>query len=278
MNNLVYLFLVLIIFSCRVNSPDPTPNAAVLAKHQARFGTSKTDVQLQKILYNGRLFNEYFCTNGYATECKSYLNIAKPTHYATQSFSRIDGKIKSFGIIMASFSGEAQTVGELRPRNFLEFKTPLKDSVREVVEEYFYYPRVLSRKFLFNKGGFITQESLVAPTRTSESYTIVYTRNIDNNISGSLRTTADGSLAYTYKYDNHQNPFFKIGVDRSGEISVHSLSGNNITEISSKDQEGRVHIETYTYEYLTNGYPSKVTVSQTTNGSPSEPYILEFIY
>lgn len=64
-----------------------------------------------------------------------------------------------------------------------------------------------------------------------------------------------------YTYDDKKNPFFGIGIDYlMGEPQL--SAANNVTKLTFKDDKGAVDKKksfNYTYEYTSNGYPSKAT-------------------
>ena len=281
MRKILYLFTMLAIASCKKDDVEIQLDLAKIEKQQAPFGTSIVNTKLHKVLYNGQLIQEYFYDDWYLSGWKTYVTFDKPILAGTGTFTRENKMLTSFGIDIADeIIAEFQYVSEkMKKRNVLTFETPKTDSTRNVYEEYFVSPRTYSRKFLFNNEGYIIEED--ASKATEYGYITRYIRNAQNNVSDSWRRHTSGideATAVQYKYDNHPNPFFKMGIDRHGELSIHMLSPNNITREAFIDSEGRAHIYTYTYEYLANWYPKRVTISKSVNGSEPKPYQLDFIY
>jgi len=107
-----------------------------------------------------------------------------------------------------------------------------------------------------------------------------YQRNEQQNVSKTW-TNQPGSVGTSsieYEYDNHPNPFFKLGMDAYGEISILSLSRNNPSK-GTNFKDGKVISNTfYNYEYLPNGYPKKLTVSVESVNFPPYTYAMDFIY
>lgn len=281
MKNFIYYLVFILLLSCKNDKDKVQPSPDLFAGQQAPFGNIGVDVKLNKVLYNGELIKEFFYDNSYLTEWKGYVTFDKVILSSTGIFKR-NGKILSlYEVTIADeIIEEYQYVSEkMKKRNTLTFDLPTSYSTRDVVEEYFTYPRTYSKKFLFDKDGYIIEED--ASNATEGGYVINYVRNSQKNISDSWRKSSDNSgnnMAVKYKYDNNPNPFFKLGVDWYGEVSYYALSPNNIVEEAYLDEDNRIHITSYTYEYLSNGYPQKVTVVKSVNGIQTEPYQMEFFY
>lgn len=280
MKNACYFLFFLILISCKSHTPDALPDQAVLARHQAPFGLNPVEVKLQKAFYNGRLVSEFFYIGDIFSGSKGYATFETPMQCAESSFKRKGSFAESYETKMAWVSGENKTVSkDMNPRYTMVFKTPKTESMREVSEEWFSSRRIFLKKFHFNNTGFIVEED--ASNATEDGYISTFTRNSANNISSSLRKRTSSStdeMRVEYEYDNHPNPFFKLGIDWQCEFSIRGLSPNNITSETYTDDEGRNHLTTYTYLYLPNGYPSRITIEHKLIGGEGIPFVIDLEY
>lgn len=280
MKNAFYFLAFLALISCKSPSPEALPDQLVLAKQQAPFGLNWVGVKLQKAFYNGRLVSEFFYNGDIFSGYKGYVTFETPVQCAESLFKRNGSFAESYETKMAWVSGENKTVSkDMNPRYTIKFITPKTDSVREVSEEWFASPRIYIKKFHFNDAGFLMKED--AFSATENGYTSTYMRNLSNNISSSLRKNTSSpplEMRVEYQYDNHPNPFFQMGVDWRCEFSILALSPNNITSETYTDDEGRNHLTTYTYAYLPNGYPSRITIEHKLVGGEGVPFVIDLKY
>jgi hypothetical protein len=280
---LLSLSLTLLLGSCDSDeqNPRPLPDPAVLAKHQAPFSSKPVDIKLKELMYNGRLIAEYIYEGDLLSQQKKFLTFMVPGHYQTGSFKRNGGLTESYEVISADWVGESEYVSDVfKPTYALTFKAPLSDSLVSVTEENLTFLDTYYRIYVFDKEGFIKREEFSeGPGNSGTDFKILYQRDAQHNILKSdMRYTARPDILQevTYQYDNHPNPFFKLGIDRSGQLSIHSLSPNNIVKETFKPDNEPAFSVNYMYEYLPNGYPSKVTVKS--ESPTSQTYTIDFVY
>jgi hypothetical protein len=279
--HLAFLFL-LALGSCNddKNQPTPYPDPAVLAKQQAPFGSPPVDVKLKKLLYNGKLAAEYIYEGDLLREQKKFLFFNVPGHYQSGNFVRNAGVTESYDVVSAAWNGEAQTVSDVfKPAYSIRFNKPDNDSLREVTEENLIFLEIFYRTYAIDKAGFITRQEFTEKTNTANDFSIFYIRNGQHNIAKSwvkyAEQTAPGTYV-EYEFDNHPNPFFKLGLDRTGQLAAHAMNPNNVVKETVSDANGPIYSIDYKYEYAANGYPSKVSVG---SKSPAfTPYTMEFNY
>lgn len=282
MKKVLALLFLLCLASCNddKDKPAPFPDPAVLAKQQAPFGTSAVDVKLTKLLFNGKLFAEYFYEGDLLREQKKYLLFNVPGHYQTGSFKRNSGKLESYDVESAEWIAESQYVSDVfKPSYSIRFDAPVFDTLRTVTEENLVFLSNYTRTYIFDKQGFVKREVFLERSYGSNDITTTYKRNEQHNVVAStVLYAAQPSVAnrIEYEYDSHPNPFFKLGIDRSGQLAAHSLSPNNIVKETIIDAAGPVYFIEYQYEYGANGYPSKVKVESNSLGFI--PYTMEFSY
>jgi hypothetical protein len=260
--------------------PNPQPDPAVLAKHQAPFGSPVVDVKLKKLLYNGKLFAEYIYEGDLLSEQKKYLLFNVPGHYQSGTFKRNGGFLESYDVVSAEWIGESQYVSDIfKPAYSIKFTAPVNDSIRSVTEENLVFLENFYRVYALDKQGFVTRQEFSERSNTANDFTIAYVRNEQHNVSRSVVTyeaQPDAPSVTEYVYDDKPNPFFKLGIDRNGQLATHSLSPNNIIKETIKDANADAYSISYKYQYAPNGYPSKVTV---VSGNPlSQTYTMEFSY
>jgi len=282
MKKLLPLVFLLALLSCNddKDQPAPYPDPAVLAKQQAPFGTPAVDVKLKKLLYNGKLFAEYIYEGDLLREQKKYLLFSVPGHYQSGSFKRNAGITESYDVVSAEWIAESQFVSDVfKPAYSIKFDTPVNDSLRTVTEENLIFLENFYRTYTLDKQGFIKRQDFTERSNTANDFTITYIRNEQHNVASSTVVYASQPTLASrveYEYDNHPNPFFKLGIDRNGQLATHSLSPNNITKETIVDADGTVYSIEYQYEYATNGYPIKVKVES--KGQGFNAYSMDFSY
>jgi hypothetical protein len=277
MKKLLCVLIMLAVISCKKEN-DPSPNLQLLEKQQAPFGKTSAEIVLRKVYYNGHLSREYFYDGNVLTGQKGYVFFKEPVLYLTGSIKRSNGMVDSVSAVSAWVSGEAQTVSkDFNLFYSMIFDKPETDSVRLVTRKSYRLPETYFNKYIFDSKGFIIREDLSKQYSTMYRYSYYYIRNADNNVSKSWYTSPTEPVVphtITYEYDNHPNPFFNLGMDRSEYISSTSLSPNNMVKQTIVSEGSAPRTITYKYEYLPNGYPEKVTIIN----EFSEPYTLTFEY
>ncbi|SKB71962.1 hypothetical protein [Dyadobacter psychrophilus] len=282
MKKLLPLVFLLILASCNddKDQPVPYPDPAVLAKQQAPFGAPAVDVKLKKLLYNGKLFAEYIYEGDLLSEQKKYLLFSVPGHYQTGSFKRNGAQLESYDVVAAQWIAESQFVSDVfKPSYSIRFDAPANDTLRTVTEENLIFLENFYRTYILDKQGFIKRQEFTERNNAGNDFTITYTRNEQHNVVTSAVVYASQPTAANrveYEYDNHPNPFFKLGIDRNGQLATHSLSPNNIVKETIIDATGPVYSIEYKYEYGANGYPSKVKVESKSQGFTA--YTMDFLY
>ncbi|MEO6287544.1 MAG: hypothetical protein ABIN80_23365 [Dyadobacter sp.] len=278
MKKLLYLLMILAVASCNKDNNDPSPNPQVLEKQQAPFGKTSADVFLRKVYYDGHLSREYFYDGNVLTGQKGYVFFKEPVLYLTGNVRRSNGMVDSVSALSAWVSGEAQTVSkDFKPFYSMIFDKPETDSVRVISRKNHISPETYYSKYTFDSKGFIVREDLSKQYSTMYRFVYYYIRNDENNVSKSWYTSPTETIVphtITYQYDNHPNPFFSLGMDRSDYISSASLSPNNMVSETITSEGSAPRTITYKYEYMPNGFPGKVTITN----EFSEPYTLTFEY
>lgn len=274
MKRLLYVFAFLFFVSCD-NSEDPDPAGEnALDRQQAPFGNSEVPVELKKVLFNGILEAEYQYEGKFLTEERRFGSSSGADLSQRVLFKRSEGKIQTVQIMTKS-QGDS-----LEPSFLVTYENPINDSLRHVTRKDLRNTDVSTRIYAFNNKGFITRQEIWATLSATQSTNVYYVRDEQNNVAKSWMKNPSEAKGndVEYKYDNHPNPFFKMGLDSYGEISIRSLSPNNpVQEIYYAGS--KVTSNTYyTYEYLPNGYPSKVTVRVESVNFPPYTYNIEFGY
>ena len=283
MKKLLYIFTFCAVTACnrdRDNSPVPAPSFEMAEKQQAPFGTAGVDVKLRKVLYNNRLVSEFEYSGDYLSQEKKYVTFATPALWATRSFTRDGGLPISSHLISAYVSGEGGFVSkDFNPSHHVTFNSIANDSVRTLTEDHLTSSETYIRDFTFDKAGYAIRETQTRKGQKSPEYAFFYLRDSKHNIAEvwqASRDTPNKVGTTRYEYDNHPNPFFKLGVDWQDQISVHVLSPNNIVREIRVNEDGTEIHTNYTYEYNAAGYPKKVTVQ--TELPDYDPHTLDFIY
>ncbi|TLV02944.1 hypothetical protein [Dyadobacter luticola] len=279
MKKFYFLLLLAGFISCKKDK-ETAPDLSYLERQQAPFGSRGADVKLQKLLYNNRLLAEYVYEGNYLSQELRYAAFEKPAHFGTGSFTRNAGIPTTYKVISASVSPEGGSVSpDFKPFYNLTFEAPANDSVRKLTEEYFTYPQLYNRIYFFDDNGYIIKQVMTAKNAPGTDYSATYTRDAQHNVIESASTIYDQNGMtgiIKYEYDNHPNPFFHLGIDWQGQMSVNSFSPNNIVRETRVATNGSAYHVDYTYEYLPNGYPSKVTVKSDSAGGTV--YTLNFVY
>ncbi len=262
MKNIFYLVLLFAAISCSSKAEEPDPLPPI--KYQSHFGVDTVDVKLKKVSRNGMLLIEYSYNKGYLSGFKKYVAFSKPRFFSTGVFTRNGGVPAKFDIAVAEFIPETEFVSDdQKARSAFQFNAAKTDSTREVSEQNLQTSATFNRSYLFNKSGFITQQS-VSPS-TGDSYVVTYVRNSENNVSQTWsikKSQAAKTDKSDYQYDTSKNPFFMLGIDWEGDFSNYAISPNNILKETIYNANDRGVKSTYAYEYLSNGYPKKITITR----------------
>lgn len=273
MKKLLYIFAILSFLSCdKDKNPDPAGENA-LDKQQAPFGKSEVEVELKKVLFNSILEAEYNYEGKVLTEERRFASSA-PVLSQRVLFKRAEGKIQTVEIMTKS-QGDS-----LAPTFLVTYQEPINDSLRYVTRKDLRNTDVSTRIYAFNDKGFITRQEIWTDLSQNQSTNVYYVRNEQNNVAKSWTKKPQEAKGndVDYKYDTHPNPFFKMGLDSYGEISIRSLSPNNPVQEIYYAGSKVISNTYYTYEYLPNGYPSKVTVRVESVNFPPYSYNIEFGY
>jgi hypothetical protein len=266
MKKLSCILIVFSLLACDRNDAEPGANPEVIAKHQAPFGVSAVDVKLKKVFLDGAIAAEYFYEGDQLIEFKGYSPGGDHQLYLNGIMTR-NGKMPDQYAMKATeilWPG-GMVYSPPQPAYTMNFRKSIQDSVR--------YVSITSHRpssaagasivYRFDKSGYLLQSDRGADIPAG--YTVVYERDANHNIPESYGTTfskVEKSPSTKYTYDSHPNPFFKLGIDLEGRISVKSLSVNNIIREETPDTN-QPYVLNYAYEYLPNGYPSKVTMTST---------------
>jgi hypothetical protein len=279
MKKVFYILILMLAISCKKDK-DTAPDESFLEKQQAPFGSGGVDVKLQKLLHNSHLVAEYVYDGNYLSQEKRYVTLAMPEHFGTGSFKRNAGIPVSYEVVSADVSlGTGTVSSEFKPFYNLEFAAPANDSVRNITEEYFTYPQLYNRNYIFDKDGYIVKQLMTLKTSPNTVYNATYTRDSKHNITRSEGTIYDQngtSGVVQFEYDSHPNPFFHLGIDWQGQMSINSFSPNNIIRETRISASGATYHIKYIYEYAPNGFPSKVTVKN--DQVDATLYTLDFVY
>lgn len=267
------------VFSCKKdNNPDPVFETTV-SKQQAPFGSSTSAVKLKKVFYNGYIQNEYSYVGGKLSEYKSFTPLSEPIHFATGNFKRNGAFLSSHEIQMRSNLQilPGNSIPGFQPTFLTRYAAPENDSIRSLAVRSFPGNDVFFTDYFFDKSGLITRRETLKNDGVDKPTITYYIRNGAHDISRSrVVYPAVGSEQHDLTYDNHPNPFFDLGMDNVGLIGIRSLSPHNVVTESITRPDGGQYTIHYKYEYLPNGYPRKVTV--TDESVQNSTYTLTFEY
>lgn len=280
MRKLILAFALLAVYSCKKDdNPDPVFQTTI-SKQQAPFGAATADLKLKKVYYNGYIQNEYIYAGDKLNENKRFTPLAQPIHFATGEFRHNGPFLFSYEIQMR---GSVQTepvnpaTQGFQPTFVTRYAIPETDSVRSLAVKSYPANEVFFTDYFFDKSGFITRRETSKRDGTDKPTIIYYTRNSAHDISRSMVVyPAIGSEQHDLVYDNHPNPFFYLGMDNVGLIGTRSLSPHNVVKETITPVDGSQYTIHYVYEYLPNGYPKKVTV--TDESIQNSTYTLTFEY
>lgn len=274
MKRLLYVFAILFLVSCdKKKDPEPAGENA-LDRQQAPFGKSEVAVELKKVLFNSILEAEYQYEGKFLTEERRFGSSSGTDLSQRVLFKRSEGRIQTVEILTKS-QGDS-----LEPSFLVTYEKPINDSLRHVTRKDLRNGDVSTRIYAFDNKGFITRQEVWASLSESQGTNVYYVRNEQNNVakSWSKKPSEAKGNDVEYKYDDHPNPFFKMGLDSYGEISIRSLSPNNPVQEIYYAGSKVISNTYYTYEYLPNGYPAKVTVRVESVNFPPYTYNIEFGY
>lgn len=278
MKKLLWLITIIITASCNQND-DPKPAAP--PEFQAPFGSGKVDVKLSKVLFNGLLEVEYVYNGDVLAEERRY--IASPTPLFSQHgiLKRNNGMLETYQTLLrprdTSGSNPADT---LKPYFTLTFAPPTNDSLRYISRKESETGSKTNRTVALDKSGFITRQEFWYDDIPGNVTTVHYVRNEQHNVIKTWTKTASNPVENEVRqlYDDHPNPFFKLGMDAYGEMTIKSLSPNNVIQETFYAGDVPKSNTYYVYEYLPNGYPKKVTVRVESVNFPPYSYTMDFIY
>ena len=279
MKKLICFAAMLLVFGCdKKDKPDPQPTEEVT--QQAPFGSGEVDVKLSKVRFNGLLEAEYIYEGNIFTEERRFVASPSPKFSQKGVYKRENGVPQKFEVMLRSQTPEGQNPADtLRPYFSLTYAPASNDSIREVTREDVQTGLKVLRVFAFDKSGYITRQEIWNDTKTDKA-TYTYARNEQHNVTKSttkaLNSTETSETQYTY--DDRPNPFFKLGLDAYGEISIRSLSPNNPIKETHMRNNVVISNTIYTYEYLPNGYPKKITVRVESTSFPPYSYTMDFDY
>lgn len=283
MKKLIYPVLFFFAVSCnRENSPTPNaaPDISKLANQQAPFGAAASDVKLRKVSQDGRLSVEYIYDGDLLGAEKRY-DVTYIALYQKGTFTRVNNLPESYVVASAYHDSQTDSSTTYKPFYSLSYAAPKNDSVRQVRYERYDGTEVHNNIYTFDKEGYITKQEIWTNLAANTADLVTYARDSQHNVTKTKILTVNDPNPESwveYTYDNHPNPFFKIGRDWGGDISVRSLSPHNLTRETYKNGIGVTSNIYYTYEYLPNGYPKKVTIRvESVNYSPWS-YSIDFIY
>jgi hypothetical protein len=261
-------------------------NRAIIASHQAPFGSDTVKVKLHKIVSEDWIIGEFIFENGFVSEHKEYLKFfTGNTHYATAYFKRKNGQPFTYEKFTALWDPEINWIDDhMDTRVTHTFEAPESDSTWNVIEKQ-PNSELISRKYFFNQKGFISGEYFAKINPDPHEYKVVYSRNQQNNIVEAIYHKNDEAKKYnsvskvSYMHDSHPNPFFLIGLDWTGDRSIFTFSPNNIVqETIYFEDTGQTSVTTFKYEYFPNGYPSKLTIKNVLGEIDQEPQVINFTY
>ncbi|MCE7063907.1 hypothetical protein [Dyadobacter sp. CY326] len=279
MKKLICFVTMLVVFACdKTDEPDPKPAEEV--KQQAPFEGGEVDVKINKVLFNGLLEAEYLYDGNLLAEERRFVAAPSPMFSQTGVFKRSNGVLQNYEVKLRALTPAGQNPADtLKPYFSLNYAPVISDSLREVTREDLQSGAKTLRIYAFDKTGYITRQELWNENKT-EKTTFAYTRNDQHNVlkSSTNKQTSTIKDETQYLYDDHPNPFFKLGRDAYGEISIRSLSPNNPVKETRSLDNVVISNTNYTYEYLPNGYPKKVTVRVESTSFPPYSYTMDFIY
>ncbi|WP_159470287.1 hypothetical protein [Dyadobacter sp. 3J3] len=284
MKKLAILMLAVVLGSCnKEKDDDQNPSPSILSQMQAPFGSDTVQVKLRQVVSDGQLIGEFNYKDGFVSEHKQFLKFyVKKANWAIEYFKRASSLPLSNERLVAEFVPEYQYLSEeMLPVRTISFDTPKTDSTREVSENYVSINDIYLKKYFFDKKGQVVKLKVTKKNVPSNEILTTYLRNDSDNIiqsSESAVSDAKATVQTTYEYDNHPNPFYKMGTDWTGYLSIHVFSPNNITKMNITKSDGTKGVTIFTYDYNTNGYPSKLLIDGDGLRFPDEPYALDFVY
>lgn len=262
MKNFFYLAVLLAAISCNSNANEPDPMAAI--QYQSPFGADTVDVKLKTVAVNGKLQMEYSYSKGYLSGFKKYIAFSKPRFFQTGIFTRNGSEPQKAEILVAQIIPETEFVSEKQdPRNTIQYAPAKTDSTREVTEQDFFTSTTTNKIYKFDKKGFVVQQ--VATPSTGDGYVVSFVRNGENNVSQTYKVLKSQSAQkdkVEFTYDTYPNPFFDLGIDWEGNFSNYAISPNNPLQEVIYNTDNKGVKSTYAYEYLSNGYPKKITITR----------------
>lgn len=280
MKKLVYFFVFLFTVSCnRDINPNAAPDLKILAKQQAPFGAAASDVKLRQVLQNNQVSVEYIYEWDLLAGEKRF-DASNTKFYQQGTFTRVNNLPESY-VVASAYDGQGDSATIYKPFYSLIFTTPRSDSIRQVKYQRSDGTENYLNTYAFDKDGFITRQEFWTDLQSNIADVIVYVRNKQHNVSETWNKKTSGPKPdnwAAYTYDDHPNPFFTLGRDWNGEISVRSLSPNNLVKETYKNAIGITSNISYTYEYLPNGYPKKVTIRVESVNYQPWSYSLDFVY
>ena len=278
MKKLLCLITIIIAASCdRTEKPEPVATT----EFQAPFGNGKVDVKLSKVLFNGLLEVEYVYNDDVLAEERRY--IASPTPQFSQHgiFKRNNGLLETYQAWLRPRDVTGSNPGDtLKDYYTLTFDPPKNDSLRYIKRQEGETGAKINRTVALDKSGYIIRQEYWYDNTPGNATLQHYARNEKHNVTKTWTKTASNPMLDEVRqlYDDHPNPFFKLGMDAYGEMSIKSLSPNNVTQETFYAGGSPKSSTFYVYEYLPNGYPKKVTVRVESVNFPPYSYTMDFIY
>jgi hypothetical protein len=277
MKRLLCLLTILIAASCdSEKGTDPVTKAEL----QAPFGNGEVDVKLKKVLFNGLLEVEYVYAGNVLAEERRYISSPAPLFSQHGIFKRNNGRLETYeALLRPRETTGANPADTLKPYFTLTYSPPVNDTLRFVLRQDGASGTKSNRIIALDESGFITRQDYFYGDSGSPT-TVYYVRDEKHNISKTWTKTASNPMNDEVRqlYDDHPNPFFKLGMDAYGEMSVKSLSPNNVTQETFYAGGVPKSNTYYVYEYLPDGYPKKVTVRVESVNFPPYSYTMDFIY
>ena len=276
------ILLLPLILLCSCHDKNKMPDPAIVARHQPLFGNKPVDTPLSKVFYDNHLIGEFEYNEGYVAKHLRHLAFNKPALFASGLYERHNRQFQSYELKMAkSYSAEAQTVSpEMVTQMLVSFPDAVTNTTSEMLAQWLVKPKSYKTVFSYDANGFIITKKVSPQGAIDKDYAVSFERNSENNVVKSISKENDSFVKgneVDYQHDNKPNIFFNLGFDWTGLPSIHSLSPNNITEEIYMEQDN-VHRNVYTYEYLPNGFPNKITVTSYFNDITGNTYTISLKY
>jgi hypothetical protein len=254
---------------------------AKIGRQQQPFGMEPVDVKLAEVRSDGQVITRFEYAGGLFVACRKYLKFyGYPAEYGIYTLFREKGLPVRYEKKTADFDPDIRWVSDDLKTRVLTTYGPASDSTWKVFDKHYVDNQEVDRVVAFSPNGLMNSESVTVKYPEKTHYTLRYQRDQGGNVR-SVWKESQANLKEDqtdYEYDNHPNPFFKVGVDLAGDESINAKSPNNVTREVTYGTGGENKVVTYSYQYNEHGYPVQVTRKSKEPASEEQVETYEFIY